>query len=146
MAVSVRNFNVTYSIRILFAVGALTIGSSAAAGAATVRLMPLGGTIVGASIGCVVSERPAAITELATPVLPAIAEGQHVGGITTLRVDLDVAGRLTREEVLSSSGNRWIDNAARETARLSRYSSEVRNCTHVPGAYTLTVDFTDPSF
>jgi TonB family protein len=144
--VPVRNFNVNSSLRILAAAGALTLGLGAAAGAATVRLMPLGTTIVGASISCAASDRPAAITEVATPVLPAIAEGQHVTGITTLRIRLDAAGRLTREEVLNSSGNRWINRAARESARLSSYGAEVRNCERVPGAYALVVDFTSPLF
>ena len=132
----------TNSIRILATAGALTLGMSSAAGAATVRLIPLGGATVGASVLCKTSDKPAAISALANPVLPAIAEGQHAGGVATLRIDLDAAGRLTREEVLNSSGNRWIDSAARESARLSQYRSEVRNCASVPGAYAFVADLT----
>jgi TonB family protein len=138
-----EELQMTHSLlRIVSTAGALTLGLSTAAGATSVRLVPLGGTTIGASVSCKTSDRPAAISGVAYPVLPAIADGQHVSGITTLRIDLDATGRLTREEVLNSSGNRWIDNAARESARLSGYRSEVRNCASVAGAYALVVDFT----
>ena len=128
------------SLRIAGIAATLALALSTTAGAATVRLVPLGPQSVGASINCAAA--PASISYAQTADLPAIAAGQNVTGIASVRIALDAAGRLTHTAVLESSGNRWIDGAAVRTARLSRYDAESRDCTHVGGTYALIVDFT----
>ena len=130
----------TTSLRIASIAGTLALALSATAGAATLRLVPLGPQSVGASVNCAAT--PASITHAEPADLPAIAAEQHVTGITSVRIALDASGRLTQTSVLESSGNRWIDRAALRTARFSRYGAESRDCTRVGGAYALIVDFT----
>jgi TonB family protein len=127
------------SLRIAGTAATLALTLSAAADAATLRLIPLAPS-VGTSVGCVAA--PASIAFAYPADLPAIAAGQNVTGITSVRIDLDASGRLTRSSVLESSGNRWIDRAALRAARLSRYGAESRGCTQVGGVYAFVVDFT----
>jgi TonB family protein len=134
---------VTTSLRIASIasiVPALALALSTAAGAATVRLVPLSPPSIAASITC--TAVPASISAAAPAELPTIAAEQNVTGITEVRIDLDAAGRLTKSSVLASSGNRWIDRAALRAARSSRYSAEVRDCAPAGGAYAFVVDFT----
>jgi TonB family protein len=122
---------------------AMSLALSTAAGAATIRLVPLSPLAVGASVApCAVPFRSAAVTEAAPADVPAIAAGQNVTGIAEVRIVLDPGGRLTEQAVLASSGNRWLDRAALTAARQSNYRAEVRACAPVGGAYALVVDFT----
>ncbi|MDB5069813.1 MAG: hypothetical protein JWM87_924 [Candidatus Eremiobacteraeota bacterium] len=124
--------------------GALMLALSAAAGAATVRLVPLAGQTAGTTVnGCNVPSTPASVTAAAPADLPAIASGQNVSGITEVRIALDPRGYLTRASVLSSSGNRWIDRAAVHAAQASSFSAEVRDCARIGGEYAFVVDFTN---
>lgn len=130
----------TTSLRIAGIAGTLALTLSTAAGAATVRLVPLAHSSAATSINCAAA--PAAISYAALADLPEIAAGQNVTGITSVRIALNASGALTETAVLESSGNRWIDQAALRAARLSRYSAESRDCTHVAGKYAFVVDFT----
>jgi TonB family protein len=132
---------VTSSLRIASITGALALALSTAAGAATVRLAPLAGHTVGASLNA--CSAPPALTFAAPADVPAIAAGQHAAGIATVRVELDRRGTLAGAAVLASSGNRWLDRAALAAARSSRYAAELRDCERVGGAYALVVDFTE---
>ena len=134
----------TRSIRILALGGALTLPLSATAAAATVRLIPSTGITVAPSLSCGVPAVPAALTNVYEPVVPPIAEAQHAAGVTNLRIELDKAGHLARADVITTSGNRWLDEAAIASARLSRYRSETRNCESIAGTYVLAVDFDAP--
>ena len=49
---------------------------------------------------------------------------------------------LVENDLLESSGNRWIDQAALHAARFSRFSAESRDCARVGGEYAFVVDFT----
>ena len=118
----------------------LTLALSTAAGAATVRLVPLSAPSVATSVTC--AAVPASISNAAPAELPTIAAEQNVTGITAVRIDIDAAGRLRTSSLLASSGNRWIDQAALRAARTSRYSAETRDCAPVGGAYAFVVDFT----
>jgi TonB family protein len=134
---------VNASLHIAALAGTLTLALAAAAGATTVRLVPLSPPVIGASVStCAVPFAPAGVTAAVTE-LPAIAVAQNASGIAAVRVALDARGRLVGESILSSSGNRWLDRAALRTARLSRYAAETRNCGRVGGEYALVVDFTD---
>jgi TonB family protein len=131
---------VTTSLRIASITGALALALTSAAAAATVRLVPLAGSTVGASLsGC---SAPASVAFAAAADVPAIAAGQHATGIATVRIELDGRGALGAASVLESSGNRWLDRAALFAARASRYAPEVRGCERVGGAYAFVVDFT----
>jgi TonB family protein len=131
-------------LRIASAAATLTLALSTAAGAATIRLAPLSPTTTaGASItNCGTPFAPAAITAAAPADLPEIAAGQHVDGVSEVRIVLDRSGRLAEQSVLASSGNSWLDQAALLAARQSRYRAEVRDCAPVGGTYALVVDFT----
>jgi TonB family protein len=131
---------VTTSLRIASIAGTLALALSTAAGAATVRLVPLFAPSVATSVEC--KAVPASISSAAPAELPTIAAEQNVTGITEVRIDLDAAGRLGKSSVLASSGNRWIDQAALRAARTSRYSAEMRDCEPLGGAYAFVVDFT----
>jgi TonB family protein len=131
---------VNTSLRIASITGTLALALSTAAGAATIRLVPLSTPSVATSVTCRVV--PASISSAAPAELPTIAVEQNLTGITAARVDLDAGGRLAKSAVLTSSGNRWIDQAALRAARSSRYSAEVRDCVPVGGAYAFVVDFT----
>jgi TonB family protein len=121
----------------------LSLALSAAAGAATITLVPLSRPAVGATVrACAIPSAAAAITAPAFADVPEIAAGQHATGITDVRIVLDEAGRLKEQSVLVSSGNRWLDRAALTAARQSRYRAEVRDCAPVGGAYAFVVDFT----
>ena len=130
----------TTSLRIASIAGTLALALSSAAGAATVRLVPLSPPSVGTSVTC--KAVPASVSDASPADLPAIAAEQNITGITAVRINLDAAGRLATSSVLASSGNRWIDQAALRAARSSRYSAEVRDCAPVGGAYAYFVDFT----
>ncbi len=130
----------TTSLRIASIAGTLALVLSTAAEAATVRLVPLSAPSVATSVSC--KAVPASIAAAAPAELPTIAAEQNVTGVTSVRIDLDAAGRLAKSSVLASSGNRWIDQAALRAARSSRFSAEVRDCAPVGGAYAFVVDFT----
>jgi TonB family protein len=121
----------------------LSLALSAAAGAATITLVPLSPPVVGATVrACAIPSAPAAVTVPAFADVPEIAAGQHATGITGVRIVLDEIGRLKEQSVLVSSGNRWLDRAALTAARQSRYRAEVRDCAPAGGAYAFVVDFT----
>jgi TonB family protein len=131
---------VTTPLRIASIAGTLALALSTAAGAATIRLVPVSAPSVGASVTCAAA--PASITDAQPADVPTIAAEQNVTGITSVRIALDASGRLTATSVLESSGNRWLDLAALQAARSSSYRAESRDCTRVSGTYALVVDFT----
>lgn len=128
------------ALRIAGAAGVLTLALSAAAGAATIRLAPLAGDTISATLNACSSAASVAVA--APAVLPTIAAGQGITGVAAVRVTLDRRGALTGASVLASSGNPWLDRAALSAARLSRFSPEVRDCERVGGEYAFLVDFT----
>jgi TonB family protein len=73
--------------------------------------------------------------------MPKIAEEQGVSGVSVVEVDLGENGSFAHTEMVKSSGDRWLDEAALQTARTSKYQAETRNCTAVGGSYLLKVDF-----
>ncbi|HEX3549101.1 MAG TPA: energy transducer TonB [Candidatus Elarobacter sp.] len=133
----------TTPLRIAASTAALALALPAAADASGIALVPLAPQSVAASRQCSVRPAsPATIAYAAPADLPAIAAEQHVTGRTAVLVDLDARGRLTESAVIEPSGNPWIDAAALRTARLSRYTAEVRDCATVAGVYAVIVDFT----
>lgn len=72
---------------------------------------------------------------------PTIAAEQGVSGTSVVKIDLNAHGNLVAQSLFSSSGNRLLDNAALQSARMSRYTSETRNCEYVAGTYLYTVEY-----
>lgn len=91
---------------------------------------------------CSKPARAAALSRNAFAELPTIAQQQNIDGITTLRVDISSAGKLLSENVVSSSGNTYIDSEAMRSARLASFTPEIRACSATSGSYLYRVDFT----
>jgi TonB family protein len=107
--------------------------------AATIALLPLGGGATSAlTTQCTQADRPAAI-DAAFFEVPTIAQAMHASGESLVRIDLDAAGQLRTASLQRSSGNRWLDLAALQTAHLSRYRPEVQNCARIGGSYLIAV-------
>lgn len=90
---------------------------------------------------CSVPHTDAALRGTASYEIPSIAEGQGVSGVSVVEIDLNAGGTLTRSHLEKSSGDRWLDEAALRTARLSQYQPETQNCGAIAGSYLLEVDF-----
>ncbi len=128
------------------ALSASTITASLAlalpAGAQTIALHPVDdGRIMNVTTRCSQSA-PAALRD-AYYREPEIAREMHASGTTLVRVDLDASGRLTGAATTASSGNRWLDAAALESARQSTYRAEIRDCHAIGGSYFVSVGFGD---
>ena len=83
----------------------------------------------------------AAPTRLAPPVLPSIAREQRASGAAVIEIRLSPSGAVVGRTVATSSGNRWLDRAALESADGSRFSPEFQDCKAVGGTYLLRVEF-----
>jgi TonB family protein len=121
---------------------ALAFGA-AHAEAGTVVLRPLDDRPLSAvTTGCVQADAPAAITSAFFRV-PEIARGMHASGASLVRIELDAGGHVRNASMQRSSGNRWLDLAALDSAHLSRYRPEIRNCSATGGEYLVAVDVTE---
>ncbi len=94
--------------------------------------------IAGVSRGC---NAPAGVDGTPYWRMPTIAENEGVSGIAQVKIDLTSAGELTNATIFSSSGNPVLDQAALESAHMTRFTSEVANCKHVAGSYLYQVEF-----
>ncbi len=119
-----------------------TLAFALPAGAQTIAVHPSqDGRTVNVTTRCSQSS-PAALGE-SYYRMPEIARAMHAAGTSLVRVDLDAGGRLTAAATAASSGNRWLDAAALESARLSTYRAEIRDCHAVAGSYLISVGFSD---
>lgn len=123
------------------AIGGVILASPAVGSAATLTLVPSAAQTVSATVRCSAAGAPASIVAAADAELPGIAAGQNVAGATAVRIGLDPGGGLQFASVMRTSGNPWIDAAALRATRLSRYRSEIRDCSSVAGEYAVLVDF-----
>lgn len=103
-----------------------------------VQLSPAGVAVVGAPSKC---DTPAAIDGTPFFEMPQIAAEQDVSGQASVKIDITSGGALANEKLYSTSGNRWLDEAALLSARLTRYVPEMVNCEHVAGSYLYEVEF-----
>jgi TonB family protein len=87
--------------------------------------------------GCPTPNREAAIIEQVEPDLNGLES--HVTGPTsvTVRVSVDPNGRPGEVTVVSSSGDRLLDDAVVRAARLSKYTPRYVDCKAVAGDYVL---------
>lgn len=72
---------------------------------------------------------------------PSIITAQSLTGTSTVEVQLSSTGALLSNSLYASSGNRWMDEAALRSARMSRFTPEVRNCERVGDTYLYAVEF-----
>lgn len=93
-----------------------------------------------ASSTCSNPNRPATADELFYEV-PTLASELGMSGTSVVKIDLNPYGDVTSQSLIASSGNSMLDDAALRSARLSRYTAEVRNCVHVAGTYLYRVEF-----
>jgi TonB family protein len=110
--------------------------------AATIALRPLSAHTASAVTTRCAADAPAAI-DAAFFEVPAIAREMHVSGESLIRIDLDAAGRLRAASMQHSSGNRWLDRAAMQSAQLSRYRPAIESCSRIGGSYLIAVDVTE---
>lgn len=129
------------------AVAALACGSFASPASAfstahpsiqLVQLAPPQVGVTSAGPGCDV---PASIDGNPFFEMPRIAVEQGVSGLAKVRIDITSTGRLASEELYGTSGNRWLDQAALLSARLTHYTAETANCERVAGTYLFEVEF-----
>jgi TonB family protein len=108
--------------------------------APVIKIVPLSQTqgAFTAGDGCNV---PAAVDGVPYFDMPQIAADQGVSGTTQIKIDLTSKGSLAGASTYRSSGNRWLDEAAMRSARLTRFTAEVSNCQRVAGSYLYVVDF-----
>jgi TonB family protein len=98
------------------------------------------------SHAAVVSHKPGCDAEAGingTPYfeMPTIAQEMDISGTSSVKIDLAATGDLRAASLFQSSGNRWLDEAALRSARMTRYVSETIDCQHVAGSYLLEVEF-----
>jgi TonB family protein len=106
-------------------------------------------TLIGASQAASAAQRvaietcdaPAGVYDHPYYDLPPIADELGARGTAVVRVDLSATGMLVHEELYSSSGNWWLDDAALRSARLTRFTPEVIGCHGEAGSYLYRVDF-----
>jgi len=119
----------------------LSIVLAFSAASPNIHLVPLGPVHVGVmtyKAGC---NAPAAIDGTPFFEMPAIAAEQNIGGTAQVKIDLTSSGSLAASSLFASSGNRWLDDAALLSARMTRYTSETVNCEHIAGSYLYEVEF-----
>jgi TonB family protein len=131
-----------------FAIAAVFIVASQAAQAPAfstatpyVKLSPLSPSrvaVAGAPSSC---DRDAAVDGVPYLVVPEIAAQQGVGGTAQVKIDLTSAGKVAAESLFTGSGNKWLDNAALVSAKLTQFTPEVRDCQPIAGSYLYEVRF-----
>jgi len=132
--------------RFTVALAALMILSQAASlayskASPSVTLLPLSGDRVVAVSGASRCDAPAGIDGEPWVETPTIAFEMNAHGTTDVEIDLTSTGLLAHEEIYSSSGNVWLDEAAMRSARLTRFTPELAGCRRIAGSYLYVVDF-----
>jgi hypothetical protein len=105
----------------------------------TMRLIPLSThvAVTGANPGC---DAPAKLDEPFF-LMPGIAAEEGATGTAQVKIGLTSGGSLAGEQLYATSGNRFLDEAALLSARMSRYTAETIGCEHVSGSYLYEVIF-----
>jgi TonB family protein len=76
-----------------------------------------------------------------TVYVPGIPGALGMSGTSVVKVSLNEKGDLISTSIFSSSGNRFLDDAALESARIARFAPEIRNCRAIAGTYLYEVEF-----
>lgn len=136
-------------MRTLFLSLALAALSAAPAAAATITISPLivaqQQTLPTLVTTCASPNTPAQVAGDAFFQMPTIAAEQGIAGSATVKIALNANGGLVSHEIFASSGNAWLDRAALQSARMTRFAAETRNCERVGGTYLYAVQFNAPA-
>lgn len=113
---------------------------AATTGSPSITLVPFTATHVAVLTrpGC---DAPASVAGTPFFEMPTIAAEQGIGGLAQVKIDLTAGGNLSGAALFASSGDRWLDEAALLSARLTRFTAETVNCKHVAGSYLYNVEF-----
>jgi len=90
---------------------------------------------------CATPYRDATVTNAQMPDYPAIARRLGNTGTVVVIVGLSTAGAVSSASVLVSSGSPYLDAAALEAARKSRYAPQIFRCEPISGHYLFRADF-----
>lgn len=81
------------------------------------------------------------VLEQAQPEFPDAARNVFGTPRAVITVNLSAQGQMTSATISQSTGNRALDQAAFDAARLSTYLPAVKDCKRVPGTYQFTVTY-----
>jgi TonB family protein len=86
------------------------------------------------------------ITHAAKLTFPSVAGNVGPGAYyaTTVQIDIDSTGKITKTTTILSSGYGDMDDAALKAAAASTYQPKVVNCKAVPSAYLFHAAFSVP--
>ncbi len=73
--------------------------------------------------------------------MPTMAAELGASGVSQVKIDLDASGNLIGARLYAGSGNALLDDAALQSARLTRFTPETSNCERVAGSYLYDVEF-----
>jgi len=93
---------------------------------------------------CSISNSPATTLRASQPVYPDAARILHAGGVAAVRLNIGPDGGLIATELVKSTGNKALDQAALNAAENSIYAPGIVNCRPVAGHYIFKVTF-DPN-
>lgn len=98
-------------------------------------------TIEAATPLCAGTEQSARMLQAHTPDYPAIALGMGVEGSALVVFTMSKDGTIADASVADTSGNQWLDRAAVDAVRKSRFAPAVHNCSKIAGVYGVEVLF-----
>jgi TonB family protein len=107
----------------------------------SITLVPLSAPHVAVVEGRPGCDAPAAVDGNPFFEMPTIAADMGISGTSQVKIDLTSDGKLAAAQLFESSGNRWLDQAALRSAKMTRYTSETVSCEHVAGSYLYEVQF-----
>jgi len=90
---------------------------------------------------CAGSEASARISDVHQPQYPEIALGQGIEGSALVVFTMAKDGTIADASIADTSGNRWLDSAAVDAVRKSRFAPAVHNCSKIGGVYGVQVLF-----
>jgi TonB family protein len=94
---------------------------------------------------CKTPYQDATATQTAQPEYPEQAREAGIGTVeVNVTVVISASGSPISASIPSSSGNMYIDNAAKQAAMQSQYQPKIVDCQPVQGAYNFKVTF-DPN-
>jgi|GEM_PF-2889355 len=90
---------------------------------------------------CKSADSAASITLARAPLYPTIALGEGVEGFATVTFTMSLDGSASNVKLAGTSGNRWLDQAAIDAVKSSRFAPEMHNCAKIAGLYGVPVVF-----
>lgn len=90
---------------------------------------------------CGISNAPATTLKMAQPVYPDAARIVHAGGVAAVKLTIAPDGGLASAELVMSTGNKALDQAALDAADNSIYAPKIVNCRPAAGQYLFKVTF-----